>query len=151
MGGPSDYDVPTGESGGPLIQARPFDISEAYSDKFVLGTLTLNYDLGWGSLVSNTSYMHRRETTPDDETEALEDAFPQGQFVPNYYAPTVTTREFTEETRLAFNPAGSPLSGVVGAYFNNANRHYAVNYLTPNYAALFSNTYTTQTLLTGYS
>ena len=78
MGGPSDYDVPTGESGGPLIQARPFDISEAYSDKFVLGTLTLNYDLGWGSVVSNTSYMHRRETTPDDETEALEAAFPRG-------------------------------------------------------------------------
>lgn len=149
MGGPSDYDVTTGQSAGPLIQARPFDISEAYSDKFVLGTLTLNYDLGWGSLVSNTSYMHRRETTPDDETEALEGAFPQGQFVPNVYAPTVTTREFTEEARLAFNPVGWPLSGVVGAYFNNANRHYAVNYLTPNYASLFANTYTTQTLLAG--
>src|SRR5580700_3607372 len=42
MGGPSDYDVPTGQSGGPLIQARPFDISEAYYDKFVLGTVTVN-------------------------------------------------------------------------------------------------------------
>ena len=139
MGGPPDYDVPTGQSGGPLLQARPFDISEAYSDRFVLSNITLNYDLGFGSLLSTTSYMHRQETTPDDETEALEDNIPQGQFVPNVYAPIVTTRELTEELRFAFNPAGWALSGVVGAYFNNANRHYYVNYLTPNYAALFSN------------
>jgi outer membrane receptor protein involved in Fe transport len=149
MGGPSDYDVPTGQSGGPLIQARPFNLSEAYSDEFVLGNLTAAYDLGWGSIISNTSYMHRREKTPDDETEALEGAFPQGQFVPNVYAPIVTTRELTEEARLAFNPEGWALTGVVGAYFNNANRHYDVNYLTPNYATLFANTYTTQTLLDG--
>jgi iron complex outermembrane receptor protein len=139
MGGPPDYDVPTGQSGGPLIQARPFNISEAYSDRFVLSNVTMNYDLGWGSLLSTTSYMHRQETTPDDQTEALEDNIPQGQFVPSVYAPVVTTRELTEELRLAFNPAGWALSGVTGAYFNNANRHYYVNFLTPNYAALFSN------------
>ena len=139
MGGPPDYDVPTGQSGGPLIQARPFNISEAYSDRFVLSNVTMNYDLGWGSLLSTTSYMHRQETTPDDQTEALEDNIPQGQFVPSVYAPIVTTRELTEELRLAFNPAGWALSGVTGAYFNNANRHYYVNFLTPNYAALFSN------------
>jgi outer membrane receptor protein involved in Fe transport len=139
MGGPPDYDVPTGQSGGPLIQARPFNISEAYSDRFVLSNVTMNYDLGWGSLLSTTSYMHRQETTPDDQTEALEDNIPQGQFVPSVYAPIVTTRELTEEVRLAFNPAGWALSGVTGAYFNNANRHYYVNFLTPNYAALFGN------------
>jgi outer membrane receptor protein involved in Fe transport len=139
MGGPPDYDVPTGQSGGPLIQARPFNISEAYSDRFVLSNVTMNYDLGWGTLLSTTSYMHRQETTPDDQTEALEDNIPQGQFVPSVYAPIVTTRELTEELRLAFNPAGWALSGVTGAYFNNANRHYYVNFLTPNYAALFSN------------
>jgi len=139
MGGPPDYDVPTGQSGGPLIQARPFNISEAYSDRFVLSNVTMTYDLGWGSLLSTTSYMHRQETTPDDQTEALEDNIPQGQFVPSVYAPIVTTRELTEEVRLAFNPAGWALSGVTGAYFNNANRHYYVNFLTPNYAALFGN------------
>jgi iron complex outermembrane recepter protein len=139
MGGPPDYDVPTGQSGGPLIQARPFNISEAYSDRFVLSNVTMNYDLGWGSLLSTTSYMHRQETTPDDQTEALEVNIPQGQFVPSVYAPIVTTRELTEELRLAFNPAGWALSGVTAAYFNNANRHYYVNFLTPNYAALFSN------------
>jgi iron complex outermembrane recepter protein len=149
MGAPPNYDIPSGQPGGPLIQARPFNISEAYSDHFELSNLTMNYDLGWGSLLSTTSYLHRQETTVDDETEALEIAFPQGQFVPNAYAPIVTTRELTEELRLAFNPAGWALSGVVGAYFNNANRHYFVNYLTPNYAALFGNSYTTSQLLSG--
>ena len=139
MGGPPDYDVPTGQSGGPLIQARPANVSEAYSDRFVLSNLTMTYDLSWGSLLSSTSYMHRQETTPDDQTEALEINIPQGQFVPSVYAPIVTTRELTEELRLAFNPAGWALSGVAGAYFNNTNRHYFVDFLTPNYAALFSN------------
>ena len=138
-GGPSDFDIPTGDSGGPLIQARPFNIAEAYSDRFVLSNVTMNYDLGFGSLLSTTSYLHRQEVTPDDETEALEVNVPQGQFVPNVYAPIVTTRELTEELRFAFNPSGSPLSGVTGAYFNNANRHYYVDYITPNYNALFEN------------
>jgi outer membrane receptor protein involved in Fe transport len=93
--------------------------------------------------------MHRQETNPDDETEALEDTIPQGQFVPNVYSPIVTTRELTEEARFAFNPAGWDLSGVIGAYFNNADRHYYVNYLTPNYATLFANSYTTSVLLAG--
>ncbi|MGC2030719.1 MAG: TonB-dependent receptor [Steroidobacteraceae bacterium] len=149
MGAPPDYDIPTGDSSAPLIQARPFNLSEAYSDRFVLSNLTMNYALGWGSVLSTTSYMQRRETTPDDETEALEDVFPQGQFVPNVYAPILTTRELTEELRLAFNPAGWALSGVAGAYVNNANRHYYVNYLTPNYAQLFANSYTTSVLLSG--
>ncbi|MBS0611724.1 MAG: TonB-dependent receptor [Proteobacteria bacterium] len=149
MGAPSDFDIPTGASGGSLLQARPFDVSERYTDRFELANLALNYEFGWGSLSSNSSYMRRRVLTPDDETEALELAFPQGQFLANAYAPEVTTHEFTEELRLAFNPDGWALSGVVGAYFNNANRHYYVNYLTPNYATLFANTYTTQTLLQG--
>ena len=148
MGGAPDYDIPEGQSSGPLIQARPFDISEAYSDHFVLGNMTMNYDLGWGNVLSTTSYMHRRENTPDDETEALEDNFPQGKFVPSIYSPIITTREFTEELRLAFNPSGSPVSGVAGAYFNNADRHYFVNYLTPGYAQ-FANSYTTSVLLAG--
>ena len=138
-GGPSDYDVISGDAGGPLVQRRPFNLSEAYSDRFVLSNLTLNYEFGFGSLKSTTSYMKRSEVTPDDETEALEVNIPQGQFVPNVYAPIVTTRELTEELRFTFDPSGSALSGVVGAYFNNANRHYYVNYVTPNYNALFAN------------
>jgi iron complex outermembrane receptor protein len=138
-GGPSDYDVTTGAPGGPLVQRRPFNVNEAYSDRFVLSNLTVNYQLGFGSLLSTTSYMHRSETTPDDQTEALEVNIPQGQFLPSVYAPIITTRELTEELRFAFAPSGSPLSGVAGAYFNNANRHYYVNYVVPNYSALFAN------------
>ncbi|HEX4242834.1 MAG TPA: TonB-dependent receptor [Steroidobacteraceae bacterium] len=148
MGGAPDFDIPTGDSSGPLIQARPFNLSEAYSDHFVLSNLTLNYDLGWGSLLSTTSYLHRQENTPDDETEAVEDAFPQGKFIPSVYSPIITTRELTEEARLAFNPAGWALTGVAGAYFNNADRHYYVDYLTPGYAQ-FQNSYTSSALLSG--
>lgn len=139
LGAPSDFDIPTGTAGGPLIQARPFNVSEASHDHFVMGNVTVNYELGFGNLVSSTAFVHRTVYTPDDETEALEINIPQGQFVPNAYGPTVTTREFTEELRLSIAPAGSPLSGIVGAYFNTTNRHYDVNYVTPNYSALFAN------------
>jgi outer membrane receptor protein involved in Fe transport len=138
-GAPSNYDVATGQSGGPLVQRRPFNVPEAYSDHFVLSNLTMNYDLGFGSLLSTTSYMRRQETTPDDETEALELNLPQGQFVANAYAPTVTTREFSQELRFSFSAADSTLSGVVGGYFNNSNRHYYVDYVIPNYDGLFRN------------
>ena len=148
MGGAPNFDIPEGDSTGPLVQARPFNLSEAYSDHFELSNVTMTYDLGWGNLLSTTSYMGRRENTPDDETEALEDLIPQGKFVPNVYSPIVTTREFTEEMRIAFDPAGSAWSGVTGAYFNNADRHYYVNYLTPNYAQ-FQNSYTSSVLLSG--
>ena len=137
-GGPPDYDVPAGQSSAPLVQARPFNISEAYSDRFVLSNFTMNYDLGWGSVLSTTSYMRRQESTPDDQSEALEVNIPQGQFIPSVYSPIVTTRELTEELRFAFTPPGWALSGVAGVYFNNANRHYYVNFLTPGYAQLFS-------------
>jgi len=148
MGGAPNFDIPEGDSTGPLVQARPFNLSEAYSDHFELSNLTMSYDLGWGNLLSTTSYMGRRENTPDDETEALEDLIPQGKFIPNVYSPIVTTRELTEEMRIAFDPAGSAWSGVTGAYFNNADRHYYVNYLTPNYAQ-FQNSYTSGALLSG--
>jgi iron complex outermembrane receptor protein len=139
VGAPPDFDVPAGQSGGPLVQRRPFNISEAYTDHFVISNLTVTYALDFGSITSATSFMHRVVYTPDDETEALEINIPQGQFVPNSYAPTVTTREFTEELRLGINPAGSPLSGVVGAYYNDSNRHYDVFYGVSNYDALFRN------------
>ena len=138
-GAPPDIDIPAGGSAGPLVQRRPFDISEAYSDRFVVSNLTVNWDLGFGSLLSTTSYLQRHETTPDDQTEALEYNIPQGRFLPSVYAPIVTTRELTEEVRFAFNPQGWRLSGVIGGYFNNANRHYFVNYVVPGYDAAFRN------------
>jgi outer membrane receptor protein involved in Fe transport len=142
LGAPGDFDVPTGTAGGALVQARPFNVDEASHDRFEMGTLAVNYELGWGNLLSATAFMHRSVTTPDDETEALELTIPQGAFLPNRYAPTVTTREFTEELRLAIAPAGASFDGIVGAYFNNTNRHYDVNYVVPGYGAAFSNSAT---------
>lgn len=139
VGAPPNFDIPTGTTGGPLAQLRPFNISEAHYDHFTLSNLTMTYALPFGSLLSSTSFMHRKVYTPDDETEALELNIPQGLFVPNAYAPTVTTREFTEELRLAIAPAGSVLSGIVGLYYNDTNRHYDVYYAVFNYDALFRN------------
>ena len=140
MGAPSDFDVASGQSAGDLAQRRPFSVSERYTDRFVLSNLTMTYDLGFASLLSTTSYMRREETTPDDQTEGLEIAYPQGKFLPSVYAPIVSTRELTEELRLSFDNKDRRLSGTVGAYFNNSNRHYFVNYVVPGYDANFRNT-----------
>jgi iron complex outermembrane recepter protein len=140
MGAPSDFDVASGQSSGDLAQRRPFSVSERYTDRSVLSNLTLTYDLGFASLLSTTSYMRREETTPDDQTEGLEIAYPQGMFLPSVYAPIVSTRELTEELRLSFDNKDRRISGTVGAYFNNSNRHYFVNYVVPGYDANFRNT-----------
>jgi outer membrane receptor protein involved in Fe transport len=139
LGAPGDFDTPTGSAGGALVQARPFNVREPSNDHFLMGTLNVNYELGFGNLVSATSFIHRTLLTTEDQTEALEINLPQGRFLPSAYAPTVTTREFTQELRLAIAPAGSSLSGIVGAFFNNTNRHYDVNYVVPGYNARFAN------------
>ncbi len=139
-GAPPDFDIASGDSSGSLVQRRPFNVSEHYTDRFVLGNLTATYDFGVATLLSTTSYMRRQETTPDDQTEGLEIAFPQGQFLPSVYAPIVTTRELTEEIRLSFDAKDRGLSGTVGGYFNNSNRHYYVDYVVPGYSDHFHDT-----------
>ncbi|HLY57047.1 MAG TPA: TonB-dependent receptor [Stellaceae bacterium] len=120
MGGYSTYDQPPGQS-PVLAHYQPFDIPEPFSDTFRLYSTTLNYDLGWSQITSNTSYWSREEKQSQDISEALRTNFEQYygadilspiSFVENDYS-----HQFSEELRLA-SKGDSDIQWLIGGFYS---------------------------------
>jgi iron complex outermembrane recepter protein len=135
--GPSTIDSP------PLTEThyQPFDVSEPFSDKFDLYTLTGKYNFDSFQLVSASAYWDRQQNQTQDISEAMQD-YIGGFFGPPAAFPysstaTVTeggatffglgagsiteddyTRQFSEELRLASTGPG-PLQWLVGGYYSS--------------------------------
>ncbi|WP_395672088.1 TonB-dependent receptor [Phenylobacterium sp.] len=103
-------------------------------EKYVLPALEIERDFDAFSLVSNTSYFHRNQTTNSDYTAYLGAVFgfvnqagPAFQRLPTYYsyADVVNQqRNFTQELRLQSNGEGR-LKWVAGVFFQeNKQRSY---------------------------
>jgi len=129
-------------------------------DKFYLPSLNIQYDFGPATLVSNTSYFHRNNTTGYDGTiydlsyyqSLYLDSFPDGplypfltptginQDLPFYLSPSVVTnrqRNFTQEVRLQSSNSEAPLSWVIGVFYQR-NRQTSIEELVePPVEALF--------------
>jgi iron complex outermembrane recepter protein len=135
--GPSTIDSP------PLTEThyQPFDVSEPFSDKFNLYTLTGKFNFDSFQLVSASAYWDRQQNQTQDISEAMQDyiggffgppaAFPYsstatvteggatffglgaGSITENDY-----TRQFSEELRLASTGPG-PLQWLVGGYYSS--------------------------------
>lgn len=120
MGGYSEYDSPPG-----ITDARyqPFNTSEPIFDEFRLYGLTVHYDFDFGQLTSATAYYSRDESQTPDVSEQLYsvvglfgDTSPT--FYPISFTETDSTRQFSEEIRLASTGSG-PLQWIGGAFFSN--------------------------------
>jgi iron complex outermembrane recepter protein len=135
--GPNTIDSP------PLNEThyQPFDVSEPFSDKFDLFTLTGKYSFDSFQLVSASAYWGRQQNQTQDISEAMQD-YIGGFFGPPAAFPysstgTVTeggatffglgagsiteddyTRQFSEEIRLASTGPG-PLQWLVGGYYSS--------------------------------
>ena len=97
----------------------------------------VNYDLGFATLTSSTSYSTQRQTRRDDSTANLSDflvavlpllglpAFPANDL---YLAEDVNNRKWTEEVRLA-SAKNDTFEWLLGGYYNNEKalifQHYA--------------------------
>ena len=135
--GPSTIDSP------PLTEThyQPFDVSEPFSDKFNLYTLTGKFNFDSFQLVSASAYWNRQQNQTQDISEAMQDyiggffgppaAFPYsstatvtegGSTFFGLGAGSITeddyTRQFSEELRLASTGAG-PLQWLVGGYYSS--------------------------------
>lgn len=94
-----------------------------------LGNLTLGYDFGWAKLTSSSSYVDEREDAVNDVTFYIRDVI-MGSFLDPADIPEFTefterrarSHSFTQEVRLVSNNA-SPLSWIVGAYYNKVRMH----------------------------
>jgi outer membrane receptor protein involved in Fe transport len=119
-GGFSQYDLPPGPD-PTLAHYQPFDTPEPFSDTFWLASLTMNYDLDWATLTSNTSYWARRESYSQDISEALRSNF--GVFygvdilTPVTFTEIDLSHQASEELRLSSNGNG-PVNWLVGLFYS---------------------------------
>ncbi|HWW80237.1 MAG TPA: TonB-dependent receptor [Steroidobacteraceae bacterium] len=126
MGDYDEYDLPPG-----ITDARfqPNNNSEPISDEFKLYGLTASYDLGFAELTSASAYYSRTESQTQDTSEALYSLLPLygvtiSQFYPNVFNETDTTRQFSEELRVASTGTG-PLQWIAGAFFSHFQSIFA--------------------------
>ena len=138
--------------GNPYTTTRPkvtlgkrqqfIQIGEPTTDKFTLGDVNLNYDLGGGrSLTSITTYSDRNILVVRDAT-ALTASITGGTIAlpPNVYninAPlfdATKAKGFTEELRVAGSAAG--IQWLAGGFYADNKRHYGQNLPVNGFTAL---------------
>jgi outer membrane receptor protein involved in Fe transport len=119
-GGYNEYDFSPGTE-PVLAHYQPFDLPEPFSDTFRLYSGTIDYDLGFGLLTSNSSYWSREEKQSQDISEALRsnigvyygtDVLAPISFVENDYS-----HQFSEELRLSSEGSG-PIQWLAGAFYS---------------------------------
>ena len=126
MGDYDEYDLPPGIPGN---RYQSNNNNEPISDTFRLYGLTANYDLGFAQLTSASAYYSRSESQTQDTSEALYSLLPLygvtiSQFYANAFNETDTTRQFSEELRLASAGSG-PFQWIAGGFYSHFESIFA--------------------------
>ena len=119
LGDYDEYDLPPGI---PENRYQPNNNSEPIKDEFKLFGVTATYDLSFAQLTSATAYYTRTESQTQDVSEALYSLLPLygvtlNHFYQSGFNETDTTRQFSEELRLASTGTGA-LQWIVGGFFS---------------------------------
>jgi outer membrane receptor protein involved in Fe transport len=121
MGGYSEYDQPY--AGGQEYHYQPANMTEPFHDNFHLYNATVEYSFEHMKATSVTSYWSREESQTQDSTEEvfslLNYYYGQGSltdFVPINFTEKDTSRQFSEEIRLA-STGDAPLQWIAGAFY----------------------------------
>ena len=122
----------------PTLTALSGTDREHGNDRFLLPALRVNWDLGFASLTSNTSYFDRKQSQRADYTRYYFRYLTQ-QFVPPAGARansdfTNKQTNFVQELRLQSGNADSPLQWLVGAFYSD-NVQQARQPISQNFTA----------------
>ncbi len=116
-------------------------LKEKFEDEFLLGDLTVQYDMGDLRFTSISSYTDRNVLVLRDAT-ALTGSITGGSIglSPAIYtinaplADTTDVKSYTQEIRLASNSDG-PLQWVIGGFYSNIDRDYAQDLTVAGFSA----------------
>lgn len=125
----SDPDDPDKELNGELVQAR---FAEPFGDlDYRVYNALLNYDLGFGTLTSSTSFSKQNQTRRQDLTFNLSWLIQAFSGVPNELVLDQNTnhKKFTQEVRLASHESDR-LEWLVGGYYTNEDGLILQEYVT---------------------
>ncbi len=139
-GGYNNFQDPPGSHYLAIYQ--PYNQPEPYYDSFKMASMKIEYNFGFATLTSATSYWARFVEQSTDSTEALQNInnvthLVNGAYVPNYiqslYQEDDPTNQFAEELRLTSNGSG-PLEWVGGLYFAKLDSGYITYNQEPAWA-----------------
>lgn len=124
----SDNGRPEDLDSTPLF-SRNYPSFDGYDDEMQIYNMTLNYDLGWGQIVSSTSYFDRSVVNRRslDLLFALE--LPPA-ITPHELIDYTDTEAFVQEIRLS-STTDDPLQWTVGAYFDKKDVYYLNTFPVP--------------------
>lgn len=116
-------------------------IEEPFTDKFLLGDVTLSYDFAGKTLTSVTSYIDRAVDVIRDATALTGSitggsiGLPPAVYTLNAPLDDVTkAKSFTQEVRLS--GTATNLQWVAGGFYSHVDRHYGQNLLVSGFEAL---------------
>ncbi|MEQ8936784.1 MAG: TonB-dependent receptor, partial [Amphiplicatus sp.] len=113
-------------------------LEEAFEDEFMLGDVTIAWDLGFATVTSITSYTDRdilvsRDASALSGSVSVDLGFPlAGVLLPSNLRDTTDLQQITEEARISSNGDG-PFQWLIGAFYSTTDRDYAQLLPTPGY------------------
>ena len=108
---------------------RNYPSFDGYDDEMQIYNMTLNYDLGWGEIVSSTSYFDRTVINRRSLDLLFELALPPG-ITPHELIDTTDLDVFAQEIRLA-STTDKPLQWTVGMYLDQKDTFYLNTFPVP--------------------
>lgn len=108
---------------------RNYPSFDGYDDEMQIYNMTLNYDLGWGEIVSSTSYFDRTVINRRSLDLLFELALPPG-ITPHELIDTTDLDVFAQEIRLA-STTDKPLQWTVGMYLDRKDTFYLNTFPVP--------------------
>jgi outer membrane receptor protein involved in Fe transport len=109
--------------------SRNYPSFDGYDDEMQIYNMTLNYDLGWGEIVSSTSYFDRTVINRRSLDLLFELALPPG-ITPHELIDTTDLSVFAQEVRLA-STTDKPLQWTVGMYLDQKDTFYLNTFPVP--------------------
>ncbi|MFK7958733.1 MAG: TonB-dependent receptor [Lysobacterales bacterium] len=109
--------------------SRDYPSFDGFEDELQVYNLVLNYDMGWASLVSSTSYFDRFVTNPRSLDDLFAIALPP-TVVPNELIDTTDTEVWVQEFRLTSNSDG-PFNWTAGVYLDKRDTFYLNTFPVP--------------------
>jgi len=113
---------------------RNYPSFDGYDDEMSIFNMTLNYDLGWGQIVSSSSYFDRTVINRRSLDLLFELALPPG-ITPHELVDTTDLNVFAQEVRLT-STNDNPLQWTVGMYFDNKDTYYLNTFPVPGADAI---------------
>ena len=118
-------------------------IAQPGTDKFVLPALNVTYSNDTLSVISVSSYLHRKSDTLFDYTAFTNGTFAYNSvpFIPGYLATSQMNNEqknFTQEVRVQSSNPDARLKWVIGGFYSHAKQNSYQNTVDPYFAELIS-------------